>query len=210
MIVSDNGTQFEEGVFPQFCERLKIKQAFTSVYHPQGNGLTEVTNKEIVKGIEKRLGITHKGWVDELLQVLWAHGTSLKRSNGESPFSLTYETEAVLTIEISIPIKRTRKEDPTQNEKDLRINLKVLEERTEIAAVMEVAYKKKLEQYYNNKVRPSTYKLGNYVLRLNSASKVEYMGKMGPTWEGPYKVLEADGKGAYVLSTLKGRIILRT
>ncbi|GJT85307.1 reverse transcriptase domain-containing protein [Tanacetum coccineum] len=25
MIVSNNGKQFEEGVFPQFCERLKIK-----------------------------------------------------------------------------------------------------------------------------------------------------------------------------------------
>ncbi|GJS81447.1 reverse transcriptase domain-containing protein [Tanacetum coccineum] len=34
MIVSDNGKQFEEGAFPQFCERLNIKQAFTFVYHP--------------------------------------------------------------------------------------------------------------------------------------------------------------------------------
>ncbi|GJR06850.1 reverse transcriptase domain-containing protein [Tanacetum coccineum] len=113
MIVSDNGTRFEEGVFPQFCERLKIKQALTSVYHPQGNGLTEVKNKEIFKGIEKRLIRTQKGWVDELPQVLWAHRTSPKKSNEESAFSLTYGTEAVLPIEISIPTKRTRKVDPS-------------------------------------------------------------------------------------------------
>ncbi|GJR28755.1 reverse transcriptase domain-containing protein [Tanacetum coccineum] len=161
--------------------------------------LTEVTNKKIVKGIEKRLGRTHKGWVDELPQVLWAHRTSPKRSNGESPFSLTYGTEAVLLIEISIPTKRTKKVDLTQNEKDLRINLEVLEERRETAAIREATYKKKLKKYYNKKAMPSTYKPEDYVLRLNSASKVEYTGKMGPTWEGPYKVLESNGTGAYVL-----------
>ncbi|GJR65821.1 reverse transcriptase domain-containing protein [Tanacetum coccineum] len=76
-IVLGNGKQFEERVFPQFCERFKIKQTFTSVYHPQGNGLIEVTNKEIVKGMEKRLGRAHKGWRDELrrtistIEMLW-------------------------------------------------------------------------------------------------------------------------------------------
>ncbi|GJR17246.1 reverse transcriptase domain-containing protein [Tanacetum coccineum] len=169
-----------------------------------------VKAKPLASVMGKHAKRTHKGWVDELPQVLWAHRTSLKRSNGESTFSLKYGTEAVLLIEISIPTKRTRKVDPAQNKKDLRINLEVLEEIREITAIGEAAYKKKLEQYYNKKVRPSTYKPGDYVLRLNSASKVEYTGKMGPTWEGPYKVLKADGQGAYVLSTLKGRIIPRT
>ncbi|GJR28678.1 hypothetical protein Tco_1104910 [Tanacetum coccineum] len=119
-------------------------------------------------------------------------------------------TEAVMLIEISIPTKRTKRVDPTQNKKDLKINLEILEERREIAAIREAAYKKKLKRYYNKKVRPSTYKPGDYVLRLNSSSKAEYTGKMGLTWEGPNKVLEAGGTGAYVLSNLKGRVIPRT
>nr|GEW88689.1 reverse transcriptase domain-containing protein [Tanacetum cinerariifolium] len=94
--------------------------------------------------------------------------------------------------------------------KDLRANLKVLEEKREIAAIREAAYKKKLENYYNKKVRSSVYKPRDYVIQLNNASKVEYTGKIGPTWEGPYKLLKAGGKGAYVLSTLKGRVIQRT
>nr|GEU35316.1 reverse transcriptase domain-containing protein [Tanacetum cinerariifolium] len=93
-----------------------------------------------------------------------AHKTSPETRNEESPFSLTYGVEAVLPIEISIPTKRTRKVDPTQNDKDLRINLEVLEERREIAAIREAAYKKKIEQYYNKKVRPSKYKPKDYVL----------------------------------------------
>ncbi|GJV50750.1 reverse transcriptase domain-containing protein [Tanacetum coccineum] len=66
IIISDNGKQFTEGIFLVFCQRLGILQAFTSVYHPQANGQVEVTNRDIVKGIEQRLGKTHQGWVDEL------------------------------------------------------------------------------------------------------------------------------------------------
>ncbi|GJU26262.1 reverse transcriptase domain-containing protein [Tanacetum coccineum] len=84
----------------------RILQAYTSVYHPQANGQVEVTNREIVKGMERRLGKTHQGWVYELPQVLWAHRTTLKSSNRETPFSLVYGLKAVILIEISVETKR--------------------------------------------------------------------------------------------------------
>nr|XP_043611871.1 uncharacterized protein LOC122583543 [Erigeron canadensis] len=90
MIISENGPQFARGIFPEFCKHLQIKQSFASVYHPQGNGQVEVTNREIIKGIERRLGRSHKGWVDELPLVLWANTTAPKQSNGETPFSLAF------------------------------------------------------------------------------------------------------------------------
>ncbi|PWA78384.1 reverse transcriptase domain-containing protein [Artemisia annua] len=48
IIISDSGKQFAEGVFLTFCKGLKITQSFTSVYHPQGNGQVEVTNRDII------------------------------------------------------------------------------------------------------------------------------------------------------------------
>ncbi|RDX92239.1 hypothetical protein CR513_25656, partial [Mucuna pruriens] len=38
-----------------FCAQLKIKQLFTSVEHPQSNGQPEVTNKVILRGLQKCL-----------------------------------------------------------------------------------------------------------------------------------------------------------
>ncbi|GJY62638.1 reverse transcriptase domain-containing protein [Tanacetum coccineum] len=70
IIITDNGKQFAEGVFPVFCQRLGIYQSFTSVYYPQANGQVEVTNRDIVKGMEQRLRKNHQGWVDELPQIL--------------------------------------------------------------------------------------------------------------------------------------------
>ncbi|XP_071712219.1 uncharacterized protein [Rutidosis leptorrhynchoides] len=113
-----------EGIFPKFCKQLKIQQSFTSVYHPQGNGQVEVTNRDIIKGIEKRLGKCRKGWVDELPLVLWAHRTTPKRSNGETPYSLAYGTEAVLLAEIQVLTERTANNE--NNEENLRVNLDFL------------------------------------------------------------------------------------
>ncbi|GJU77874.1 reverse transcriptase domain-containing protein [Tanacetum coccineum] len=109
----------------------------------------------------------------------WVEAKPLVSITGKHVESLTYGTKAVLPIEVSIPTKRTKKVDLVQNERDLRIHLEILEERREVATIKEAAYKKKLEKYYNKKVRQSVYKPGDYVLWLNSTSKVEYTGKMG-------------------------------
>lgn len=86
-----------------------------------------------------------------------------------------------------------------ENEERFRENLDLLEERREIALIREEIYKQKFERYYNSRVLPSTFNPGKYVLRLNSASKAEYQGKLGPAWEESYVVSEAYGKGAYKL-----------
>ncbi|GKD39539.1 hypothetical protein Tco_1259746 [Tanacetum coccineum] len=121
--------------------------------------------------------------------------------------SLVYESEAAIPIEISMETKRVQDFDSKENEKRRREDLDVLEERREMAAIKEAHYKQKLEGYYNKNVKPSTFKPGTYVLRLNSASKAEYQGKIGPTWEGPYRVRKAYGDGAYKLETLYGEAI---
>ncbi|XP_071700134.1 uncharacterized protein [Rutidosis leptorrhynchoides] len=113
-----------------FCEKLQIKQTFTSVYHPQGNGQVEVTNRDILKGLEKCLGKCHQGWMEELPLVLWDHRTTPKRSNGETPYSLVYGTEAVLPAEIQVLTNRTANLE--ENEENLRLNLDLMEEREKL------------------------------------------------------------------------------
>ncbi|GJT45524.1 reverse transcriptase domain-containing protein [Tanacetum coccineum] len=134
----------------------------------------EVTNREIVKVMERRLGKTHQEWVDKLPQVLWAHRITPKYSNGETPFSLVYDSKDIIPIEIIIETRRIQDFDSKQNEKRCREDLDILEERREIASIKEAHYKQKLEGYYNKHVRPFTFKLGTYVLKLNSASKAEF------------------------------------
>nr|GEY84209.1 reverse transcriptase domain-containing protein [Tanacetum cinerariifolium] len=103
------------------------------------------------EGIKARLDARSKNWMEELPHVLWVHRIMIKSSNGDTPFSQTYGTEAVIPIEIGMPTLRTAKVDMVQNNKALEINLDLLEERREEAAIRKAKSKAKMEKYYNLK-----------------------------------------------------------
>ncbi|GKF79490.1 hypothetical protein Tco_0235058, partial [Tanacetum coccineum] len=50
---------------------------------------------------------------------------------------------------------------------ELRLNLDLLQERREMVAIREAGYKTKMKQYYNKKVRLTSFKLGEFVFRKN-------------------------------------------
>jgi len=50
LVISDNGTQFTDHKFQYYLRKTGIKQSFTSVEHPQANGLAEATKSVIVVG----------------------------------------------------------------------------------------------------------------------------------------------------------------
>nr|GEU42396.1 reverse transcriptase domain-containing protein [Tanacetum cinerariifolium] len=157
--------------------------------------------RSLMKGIKTRLWRERKGWVDKLPNVLWAHQTSLKTSNVETPNSLMFGSDAVISAKIGMPTHRTMmiKEG---NEEDMRFNLDLLQERKKAVAIREARYKMKMEHYYNKRVRPMSFKEGEYVYRKIKASRVENLEKIGPKWEGPYLVVEAYQNGSYKLRTM--------
>ncbi|GKB03724.1 reverse transcriptase domain-containing protein [Tanacetum coccineum] len=159
----------------------------------------ERENPSLGEGIKARLDTKNKNWLEELSHVLWAHRTMIKSSNGDTPFSLTYRTEAVIPPKIGMPTLRTAEVDIVQNNEALGINLDLLEEKKEQAAIRKAKSKEKMEKYYNSKVRSTSYKPRDLVYRNNDASRAEDTRKLGSKWEGPYKVTKALGKGAYKL-----------
>nr|GEU85335.1 reverse transcriptase domain-containing protein [Tanacetum cinerariifolium] len=208
-IISDNGKQFADNPFKDWCDKLNITQHFASVKHPQSNGLVKRANRSLGEGIKARLGVGNKNWVEELPHVLWAHRMMVKSSHGDTPFSLTYRTEAVIPAEIEMPTYRTTVVDVVNNNEELRLNLDLLEERRELAAINEARSKSKMTKYYNSRVRGVTFQPGDFVYRSNDASHAAAGGKLGPKWEGPYEVTDALGNRAYKLRSMDGMMLPR-
>ncbi|GKC55171.1 reverse transcriptase domain-containing protein [Tanacetum coccineum] len=117
-------------------------------------------------------------------------GEGIKASNRDTPFSLTYGMEAVISAKIGMATLRTAELDLVWNNEALKINLDLLEERREEAAIREAKR--------------------DLVYRKNNASRAEDTEKLGPKWEGPYEVTEALGKGAYRLKDRDGKQLPRT
>ncbi|GJU61039.1 reverse transcriptase domain-containing protein [Tanacetum coccineum] len=178
---------------------------------PQANGLVEKANRYLMEGIKTRLGRERKGWVDELPNVVWAHRTSLKTSNGETSCSLTFGSEAVIPGEIGMSTHRTMMiKEGKGNEEKMRLNLDLLQERREATTIREARNKMKMKNYYNKRARLMSFKVGDYVYRRNETSHVENLGKLGPKWEGPYVVTEAYHNGSYKLQTMDDIEVSRT
>ncbi|GJS67585.1 reverse transcriptase domain-containing protein [Tanacetum coccineum] len=204
------GNQFSDNSFKDWCEKLNITQRFASVKHPQSNGLVERANRSLGEGIKARLGEGNKNWIEEIPHVLWAYRTMIKSSHGDTLFSLSYGTEAVILAEIGMPTYRTVVVDAVHNDEELRLNLDLLEERRERAVIREAKAKLKMTKYYNARVRGVTFRPGDFVYRSNEASHAVDGVKLGPKWEGPYEVTEALGDRAYRLRSMDGMVLLRT
>ena len=70
VLVSDNGRQFDNTPFRDFCEQLGINNHYSSPSHPQANGQVEVANRSLLKIIKTRLEGAKGVWPDKLPGVL--------------------------------------------------------------------------------------------------------------------------------------------
>lgn len=104
-------------------------------------------------------------WVEELPSVLWSYRTTPRVHMKETPFSQTYDTEAMLPMELTIGSLRTTYFKEADNDKDLRANLDLIEEKCERSNIRQATYKNVIERYYNQRVNEKAFKVGNYVLR---------------------------------------------
>ncbi|KAL0361980.1 UNVERIFIED_CONTAM: hypothetical protein Sradi_3882500 [Sesamum radiatum] len=167
------------------------------------NGQVEVTNCILVQGIKRRLERVGGSWAEELTSVLWAYRTTPRGPTGESQFSLVYGTEAIIPAELGILSHRVMNFFEECNETLLRENLDLVEEFRKKAFLRMQRYKNIMINSYNKRVKSRGFQVGDLVLQRADALKP--IGKLDPTWEGPYKITGIIGKGAYVLEDPKGR-----
>ncbi|XP_072054232.1 uncharacterized protein [Arachis hypogaea] len=100
-IISDNGRQFTNKKIASYLTDLHIKHRFSSVEHPQINGLAEAANKVILQALKKKLIDAKGGWTELIPEVLWSYNTTPHTTTKESPFRLVYGTNYMIPIEIS-------------------------------------------------------------------------------------------------------------
>ncbi|RRT60586.1 hypothetical protein B296_00041378 [Ensete ventricosum] len=100
-------------------------------------------------------------WVEELSSVLWALQTTPKTPTGESPYSLAYGTEVVLSPKMLFSTLRIDHFTLEVSE----VGLDLLEERRAEAHLKTLHYQRVVAQLYNRKVRPRPIGMGDLVLK---------------------------------------------
>ena len=127
-MVSDNGKQFDNNSFKDFCSQLGIKNHYSSPAQPQANGQVEVMKRSLLKIIKTRLEGVKGVWLEELPSVLWAYRTTTRIPTGETPFRLAYGSEVVIPTDVGLINYRVDNHDERRSDKTMRLQLDLLNE----------------------------------------------------------------------------------
>jgi len=87
-----------------FCSKYKITLGHSTAYYPQGNGLAESSNKSLVNIMKKMLETNKKSWHKKLVNALWAHRVSQKKSIGMPPFEIVYGIDMVFLTSLAVSL----------------------------------------------------------------------------------------------------------
>ena len=122
---------------------------------------------------------------------------------------MIYGVEAVIPLENGFPMMRTSTFTSDGNDELLKRSLDLVEEPRENAMVQLAYYQHKLKQNYDMNVKLRPLAPGDLVLRKVLGNTKNFAwGKLGPNWEGPYRITSMAVIGAYYLEDLDEKTVL--
>jgi transposase InsO family protein len=102
-ITTDNAKAFNSTELSSFCFKYGIILSHSSNYYPQGNGLAESSNKNLMTIIQKTMGDNKKSWDSKLKFALWANRITNKSTTGKTPFELVYDLDVMFPVHLRLP-----------------------------------------------------------------------------------------------------------
>ena len=194
----------------KFCEENNINLKQSTPYYPQGNGLAESSNKNIVNSIKKMLFENKRSWDTKLKFALWADRVTIKKSIGTSHFQLVYGIDAVFPVQLVTPVIKFMQEIKEEPDDIRRRMFQIIQLQQERDAIKDTAerHQRRMKESFDKKVKKYMFTVGDLVLRWDARKDEKGKhGKFENLWIGPFSVIKILGNNTFVLQNLKGEEI---
>jgi hypothetical protein len=192
-ITSDRDSKFVGHFWRTLWRKLGTILQFSSAYHPQTDGQSEVVNRSLGNLLRSFVGKNIRQWDLLLAQAEFAYNRSTSQTTGCSTFKAVYGLNPISPLDLA-PIPATIQFSGDADERAKGI--KKLHE--QIRGQIE----KKNEKYRmqaNKHRKPMTFKEGDLVwIHLRKERfPAKRRSKLLPRADGPFKVLQRIGENAY-------------
>jgi hypothetical protein len=198
ILISDGGTHFTGKNFKKCLSKLGIEHKDSTAYHPQTNGQTETSNRQLKSILNKTIEKGGKDWSMKLDRALWAYQMAFKTPIGMTPYQFIYGKACHLPVELE------QKAHWAIKEMNLDLDAAVVKRRIQINELAEMRlkayenasiYKERIKRWYGKRLKKKEFK-GDKVLLYNSRFKTFGKGKLQSKWDGPYVVHSVLSNGA--------------
>ena len=191
-LITDGGTHFCNKLVDNVLRKYGVLHRTALAYHPQTNGQTEVSNREIKYILEKTVNNLKKDWSKKIDNALWAYRTTFKTPLGMSSFKLVFEKACHLPVELEhrayLVTRQLNMDSKMANEKRM-LQLSELKEFHNEAYENAKIYKEKTKAWHDMHIARKEFEPGQRVLLFNSRLKL-FPGKLKSRWSGPFTVTQ--------------------
>ena len=194
-IVSDRDVRFTSYFWKTLWHMLGTKLKFSTAYHPQTDGQTEVVNRSLGNLLRCLVGDSMGNWDLLLPRAEFSYNSSVNRSIGKSPFEVVHGYKPRKPIDL-IPLPTHARvsestESYAQHVKDLHheINKKI--------KLSNDTYK----NLANSRKRAKEFNEGDYVMIRLKPERFPpgTMKKLHARSAGPFEIIRKIGPNAYML-----------
>lgn len=196
-LCSDQGTEMKNALFKVMTKNFGITHHFSSVAHPQSNGLAERQVQTVLQYVRKY--VSGNEWSGLLGNIQFAHNTNVTRGIGYSPYEAVFGRACVLPT--SAPITRPVYNNNAQIE--LYNNLQTL--RADISKNRQ-PYFKAMKDYYDKRAKFNTIHVGDKVTLIKPKQGKQFQ-KFQTRYASTYTVQSVSPLGVTTLKALDGSTV---
>lgn len=203
-ITSDRDPMFLSEVWIEMFRVHGVDLKYSTAYHPQSDGKTEVTNKTLETYLRYMTSDAPQTWSDWLPLAEWWYNTTYHTAIRITPFEVIYGQPPP----VHLPYLPGESTSPTVD--------RTLQRRKELIDMMKfhlLRAQNRMKQYADSRRSAREFQIGNYVyLKLQPYRQHSLKGrhlphKLSPRFYGPFEILYRVGPLAYKLQLPPGSAI---